>query len=97
MRRMPLERRRFMVTGRVQGVGFRAFVARRAAELGVTGWVRNRDDGAVEAEAQGSAAQLEAFEQAVRRGPSRSRVDQVETADAPVAEPEARFQVTDSN
>ena len=52
---MPdLETRRYVVTGRVQGVGFRWFVEREAAQLGVTGWVRNREDGSVEVMATGT-------------------------------------------
>ena len=50
--------RRYLVTGRVQGVGFRWFVEREARLIGVGGWVRNRDDGAVEVLASGSNAQL---------------------------------------
>lgn len=67
---------RIVIHGRVQGVGFRWFVARRAQELGLTGWVRNRRDGVVEAEVAGDEAALERFEAAVRQGPgSPARVD----------------------
>lgn len=66
---------RFEVFGRVQGVFFRDFTHGTAAELGVTGWVRNRDDGAVEGEAVGDDEQLRAFETALRRGSRHARVD----------------------
>ena len=62
------------VEGRVQGVGYRAFVEMRAAELGLTGWVRNRRDGSVEAVLQGSPAAVEAILDACRAGPPASRV-----------------------
>jgi acylphosphatase len=66
---------RVVVTGRVQGVGFRAFVQRRADELGLTGWVRNRSDGSVEAEAAGHEAELLRFVEALRAGPRHARVE----------------------
>jgi acylphosphatase len=62
------------VEGRVQGVGYRAFVEMRAAELGVSGWVRNRRDGSVEAVLQGSPDAVEAILDACRAGPPASRV-----------------------
>ncbi len=64
--------------GRVQGVGFRAFVARHARELGVAGEVRNAPDGGVEVLAEGDAAVLDAFADQVRFGPPLARVEQVE-------------------
>jgi acylphosphatase len=66
---------RIVVTGRVQGVGFRDFVKRRAGELGLAGWVRNRPDGSVEAEAVGREAALLRFVEALRVGPGHARVD----------------------
>lgn len=68
------ERRAYRVEGRVQGVGFRAFVRRRARDLGLDGWVRNAADGTVEAEAAGDRASLEAFEDHLRVGPPAGRV-----------------------
>lgn len=65
---------RIVVQGEVQGVGFRAHVVRVAAALGVTGWVRNRPDGDVEAEAAGAREVLERFVEAVRTGPYPARV-----------------------
>ncbi|MGH7730988.1 MAG: acylphosphatase [Candidatus Eiseniibacteriota bacterium] len=67
-----------VVRGRVQGVGFRYFVQRRADSMGIDGWVRNRPDGAVEMEAEGPKAELECLVGAVSRGPSGARVTAVE-------------------
>jgi acylphosphatase len=64
------------VTGRVQGVGFRAFVISSAGFIGVTGWVRNVGWDTVEAVAEGSRQQVDQFTQAVRSGPRASRVDE---------------------
>ncbi|MCA8948980.1 MAG: acylphosphatase [Planctomycetes bacterium] len=69
----------FVVTGRVQGVGFRASARDAAARLGVAGFVRNRDDGAVEGEAEGDEATLAQFVAWLRQGPPWGRVDGVET------------------
>jgi acylphosphatase len=71
--------RRFLVRGRVQGVGFRYFVLEMAVLEGVRGFVRNLPDGGVEALAEGDREAVTAFERALRRGPSGSRVDDVET------------------
>ena len=64
------------VEGRVQGVGFRAFVQQNARQIGVTGWVRNVGYNTVEAVAEGSKGQIEEFLQMVKRGPLGSRVDE---------------------
>jgi acylphosphatase len=69
--------RRFIVSGRVQGVGFRYFAQDAARRDGLHGFVTNNDDGTVEAVAEGESEALERFERALRRGPSRSRVEQV--------------------
>lgn len=65
------------VEGRVQGVGFRAFVEQTAVGLGLVGWVRNRWDGSVEALAEGPRPQLETFLDALRRGPRMAYVTTV--------------------
>ena len=67
----------FLVKGRVQGVGFRWFVQREAAELGLRGWVRNTVDGQVELVAAGEAEQLNELKVALKRGSRGSRVDAV--------------------
>jgi acylphosphatase len=67
----------FLVKGRVQGVGFRWFVQREAAEIGLRGWVRNTDDGAVEVLAAGEPEQLKDLMKALGQGSRGSRVDEV--------------------
>lgn len=74
--------RRFLVTGRVQGVGFRYFTETTAVSLGLRGFVRNLRDGRVEVVAEGAAEAVDAFEQALRTGPAHARVDQVEVSRA---------------
>jgi acylphosphatase len=73
-----LQARRFVVSGRVQAVGFRAFVYERALQEGITGFVRNLRDGRVEVMAEGDSEAMQLFEIAVRRGPAAARVDEVE-------------------
>lgn len=69
-----MTRVRVVVRGRVQGVGFRFFTQREAQRLGVRGWVRNRDDGTVEAHLEGDAAAVDALLASVRRGPRHAAV-----------------------
>ena len=80
------ETRRYLVSGRVQGVGFRWFVEREAATLSITGWVRNRDNGSVEVMATGTREQLNALHGRLREGPRAARVDEVEVSPAPFLE-----------
>jgi acylphosphatase len=70
--------RRFLISGRVQGVGFRFFAEAVALREGVHGWVRNLPDGRVEASAEGEIEAVERFEGAVRHGPAGARVDSIE-------------------
>jgi acylphosphatase len=67
----------YLVKGRVQGVGFRWFVQREAAEIGLRGWVRNTEDGHVEIVAAGSAEDLAELKTALHKGSRGSRVDAV--------------------
>lgn len=73
--------RHIVVRGRVQGVGFRAFVEVEALRYGLEGWVRNRRDGSVEAVFAGSAEIVQAMLEACRRGPSQARVDTLDDRD----------------
>lgn len=77
------ERRRYRVIGRVQGVGFRAFVWREAQQLDVAGWVRNRFDGTVEVLADGSSEAHSQLVEILESGPRMSRVDRVESRTEP--------------
>jgi len=74
---------RWLISGRVQGVGFRWFIYRRAEEFGVQGWARNLPDGRVEVVATGQPGALEPFERALHQGPVLARVDHVEKEDYP--------------
>ncbi|HEV7526696.1 MAG TPA: acylphosphatase [Acidimicrobiia bacterium] len=74
---------RVVVTGRVQGVFFRDSCREQARAVGVGGWVRNRGDGAVEAEFEGPPAAVDRLVQWCRTGPGRARVDAVETTVVP--------------
>src|SRR2546429_5741795 len=77
---------RYIVRGRVQGVGFRWFVEREAHILGIVGWVRNNADGSVEVLAQGTRDQLVGLCARLREGPRAARVDEVQESEArPVA------------
>ncbi|MDA0676803.1 MAG: acylphosphatase [Chloroflexi bacterium] len=90
------EIRQWTVTGRVQRVGFRAFVQREANRLGLRGTVRNTSDGAVEVVAAGTSDQLEKLAEKLRKGPPASRVEAVLPADDPrvsLAELPADFRI----
>ena len=80
-----MERLHGVVRGDVQGVGFRYFLMREAQRLGLRGWVRNRDDGAVEFVAEGPRQDLERLLEAARRGPSQARVAEVRTDWSPAS------------
>lgn len=67
----------FLIQGRVQGVGFRWYVSREAAELDLRGWVRNTEDGDVEVVASGTVEVLAELRASLRRGPRGSRVDRL--------------------
>lgn len=74
--------RRYLVSGVVQGVGYRFYALRAARARGLSGWVRNLPDGRVEALAEGEGAALDAFGTELRRGPIGSAVDSVEESSA---------------
>ena len=75
-----MTRRRVVIHGRVQGVFFRGSTVERARQVGVSGWVRNRRDGTVEAVFEGSEAQVEEMVRYCHEGPSWARVERVRFA-----------------
>ncbi len=78
--------RRYIVRGRVQGVGYRYFVERIAGELGLTGYARNLDDGSVEVYAVGPPEQVAELSGYLRKGPRWSEVRGVQEQDVPVVQ-----------
>jgi acylphosphatase len=88
-----VEARRFLIRGRVQGVGFRWFVEREAHILKIAGWVRNNPDSTVEVLAQGTREQLAGLHSRLREGPRAARIDEVEVKDANPIPGLAAFQI----
>jgi acylphosphatase len=84
--------RRLRIRGQVQGVNLREALRQRADQLKVTGWVRNRLDGTVEAVVQGEAFAIDSIVEWARQGPTTARVDSV---DVESAESEGDFQIFD--
>lgn len=84
---------RFLVDGRVQGVGFRTGTHRQALLLGITGMARNLPDGRVEVIAQGSVAAIEALALWLERGPPHARVDSVQRSESMAPSALAGFDV----
>jgi acylphosphatase len=78
--------RLYVISGRVQGVGFRAFAQRAAREIGLTGWARNLANGDVEAHANGSPEQLDEFDGRLRIGPPWCEVRSVTAAESAVSD-----------
>ena len=78
--------RRYLISGRVQGVGFRWFVEREAAIIGVRGWVRNCENGDVEVMATGTGEQHHSLRRRLQQGPRAARVDRVDEWPAPFLE-----------
>jgi len=74
---MPAAAARLVITGRVQGVGFRLWTSSAATERGLRGWVRNRRDGSVEALLIGEGEDVAAMVEACRSGPRLARVERV--------------------
>ncbi|MCC4252720.1 MAG: acylphosphatase [Pseudomonadota bacterium] len=81
---MPRIARHLTITGKVQGVWFRAWTVETAQSLGLTGWVRNRTDGSVEAIVEGDESAVDQFLALAQDGPAAARVAAVETEDVPV-------------
>jgi len=78
--------RHIVVRGRVQGVGYRAFVENEALQRRLRGWVRNRRDGSVEAVFSGPRSDVEAVVEACRRGPFSARIDEIDQRDGTEAD-----------
>lgn len=76
----PLTRLYLVVRGRVQGVGYRWFARELAESLGISGWARNREDGTVEAEAEGTREALDEFVARLKDGNPSARVDEIAAA-----------------
>lgn len=72
-----MQTKQFFVFGRVQGVGFRFFTLQEAKQIGVTGYVKNREDGSVAVVAQGSEAQIQQLRLWLSKGPRTSQVERV--------------------
>jgi acylphosphatase len=85
--------RRYLISGRVQGVGFRYFTEAAAAREGLHGWVRNLADGRVEIDVEGEAEAVERFERHVRHGPPGARVSDVNVDDTVPQRRESGFSV----
>lgn len=85
--------RHIMVEGLVQGVGYRYAFSGQAQALGLTGWVRNRSDGRVEALVHGPQPAIDTLLQWARRGPPAARVSRVDVQDAPDAAPAQHFAI----
>jgi acylphosphatase len=83
---LDLQTRRYLISGRVQGVGFRWFVEREAAQIGVTGWVRNCESGDVEVMATGTREQHSSLRRKLREGPRAARVDHINESAVPLLE-----------
>lgn len=72
-----MQTKQFFVFGRVQGVGFRFFTLQEAKQIGVTGYVKNREDGSVAVVAQGCEAQIQQLRLCLSKGPRTSQVERV--------------------
>ena len=90
---MKKEARKYVIIGRVQGVGFRFYTENWARRLGLSGYVKNCADGSVEACAVGDAAALEEFKARLTEGPRSARVDQVQEFEEQVKGSYRRFVV----
>jgi acylphosphatase len=82
-----------VVTGKVQGVGYRYFTQMKAVQFGITGWVKNRSDGAVEMVTTGPKENLDLFIEEIRRGNPFSTVDQIEISEISTGEKYQSFTI----
>ena len=86
-RERPVAGLHVRISGVVQGVGFRWFVRERARRLGLSGWVKNLDDGSVEVAASGDDQQIELLRGELQKGPSGARVKALEDLEGPPNDP----------
>ncbi|HEX7700474.1 MAG TPA: acylphosphatase [Kofleriaceae bacterium] len=89
-----MRRIRATISGRVQGVSYRAATVAKARHLGIVGWVKNRDDGGVELEAEGSASQIAALLAWCEQGPPAARVTNVAIEELVTSGVEQQFDIT---
>ncbi|MDE2700249.1 MAG: acylphosphatase [Gemmatimonadota bacterium] len=89
-----IKRVRVIISGRVQGVGFRYFTQREGERFGLVGWVKNLPNGDVEAEAEGDEARVDAFVEAIRRGPPASRILNYQINEIPANHRDVAFDIT---
>ena len=82
-----------VVSGKVQGVGYRYFAQMKAVQFGITGWVKNRSDGAVEMVTTGTKENLDLFIEEISRGNPFSTVDQIEINEISIAEKYQSFTI----
>jgi acylphosphatase len=85
--------RHYLVTGQVQGVGFRWFVKRAAERLGIVGYARNLPSGDVEVRAQGNEAALDRFKRELLNGPPAARIGEVIEQDLPLSDSSSAFHI----
>ncbi len=88
-----MKRIHLIISGHVQGVGFRYFCLEQAKRLGLVGYARNQKDGSVEVEAQGPDNKLEQFINDLSKAPRHARITNIERAEAVVSSSEKEFQV----
>jgi acylphosphatase len=88
-----VKRTHLIISGRVQGVGFRYFCMEQAEGLGLTGYARNQTDGTVEVEAQGAEDKLEEFIRALHEGPRLAQITEIQREDRPAVSRETEFEV----
>jgi acylphosphatase len=89
----PKIAKKFLITGRVQGVGFRYFAERWASQYGICGYVKNLWDGSVEVYAIGNAMALEELKRQLKEGPRSARVAAIDESDEPVDTRYNRFMI----
>ena len=85
--------KRFLVSGKVQGVYYRVSTVEKARALGLPGWVRNLDDGRVEVTVAGDDRRLQQLREWLWQGPEHARVDGVAVEDVELSDPPTEFQV----